>query len=353
VLDKSRFKLEWRNEDIAGRDTKYAQVEPLQPWPQPQMMSKVRPVLNPAINFEEPNDFVQLIALRQLQPTREKAAAIDESMKARFNKNRAVLIIQMHEEGRLASEMGMIEFVGLVMELKAIGGHIVDVWEGQRIRSVQTKVVGQVFALFSSGANALNAAISAMYECRNLPCKIAMGIGYSEVLDLDACNAFGDGVNMAFKLGEDTAEAGEILFTNNILPQLPKSFKFKLEPRQVSMSGITIDYQSVVWDAELAAPLVHTSPQPYTPQASVLADKASTGRSGVSLKPISSAGSVRPTQPGQANGGGGAASLEQWKDEVDQWKSLTSQVKGVSSDLNELKQRAKAVSSLMQQATRM
>ena len=27
-----------------------------------------------------------------------------------------------------------------------------------------------------------------------------------------------------------------------------------------------------------------------------------------------------------ANGGGGAASLEQWKDEVDQWKSLTSQV---------------------------
>ena len=99
-----------------------------------------------------------------------------------------------------------------------------------------------------------------MYECRNLPCKIAMGIGYSEVLDLDACNAFGDGVNMAFKLGEDTAEAGEILFTNNILPQLPKSFKFKLEPRQVSMSGITIDYQSVVWDAELAAPLVHRAP---------------------------------------------------------------------------------------------
>jgi class 3 adenylate cyclase len=352
ILDKKRFKLEWRSEEIAGREVQCASISSVQTVIPPPIPRKHRPIVNPAINVEEPAEFVRLIGVRQLQPTKDKAKQVDEMMKKRFNKDRAVLIIQMHEEGKLASEMGMIEFIGLVMQMKTLCGSIVDSWHGQRIRSVDSKVIAQIFALFDSGSDAIYAAVHALHACRNLPCKMAAGIGYSEVLDLDACNAFGDGVNMAFKLGEDTAEAGEILFTNNIKSFLPRDFEFKLEPRQVSMSGVTIDHQCIVMDAERAAALVHTSPQPYTPSSTALNDKGATGRSGVSVKTVGTS-SVRPASGPQSNGGNSGEALEQWKDEVDQWKSLTSQVKGVSSDLNELKQRARAVSSLMQQAVRM
>lgn len=39
-------------------------------------------------------------------------------------------------------------------------------------------------------------------ECNGL---VASGLGYGDILDLDAMNCFGDEVNMAFKLGEDAA----------------------------------------------------------------------------------------------------------------------------------------------------
>jgi class 3 adenylate cyclase len=48
---------------------------------------------------------------------------------------------------------------------------------------------------------------------RRLGNPVAVGIGYGEILDLDAMNCFGDEVNMAFKLGEDVARGLEILVT--------------------------------------------------------------------------------------------------------------------------------------------
>ena len=114
-------------------------------------------------------------------------------------------------------------------------------------------------ALFDRPIDCMRAAIEARYRCRDEDFTLAIGAGFTEILDLDACNAFGDAVNMAFKLGEDVAKGGEILITENIKNELRSSdgFDFKMDDkRSVELSGITIDHFNVEYDDWKAEELV-------------------------------------------------------------------------------------------------
>jgi adenylate cyclase len=257
-----RYKFEWRHDEIVGEERRYAKVfvngdlESVFPQnPDPT----APPVVNPPINSEEPNDFVKMIEIRQKATSATAIQRADSAMNQRFTKRKAVLVIEMYEQAEIAHEHGVLPFIDMVLTMKRHCGMAVKHRHGKCVRSIETKIIGQIMALFDRPIDCMRAAIEARYRCRDEDFTLAIGAGFTEILDLDACNAFGDAVNMAFKLGEDVAKGGEILITENIKNELRSSdgFDFKMDDkRSVELSGITIDHFNVEYDDWKAEELV-------------------------------------------------------------------------------------------------
>jgi len=264
---KKRFHMEWRADEIVGEQRRYAKVNltgelenlfPQQPDP------KVPPVVNPPINSEEPNDFVKMIEVRQRAVSPSSVAAADDAMNKRFRKNKCVLVIEMYQQAEVAHEHGVLPFIDMVLTMKRHCGMAVKHRHGKCVRSIETKIIGQIMALFDRPIDCMRAAIEARYRCREENFELAIGAGFTEILDLDACNAFGDAVNMAFKLGEDVAKGGEILITDNVKNALVENggFPFNMdESRSVELSGVQILHFNVEYDEWKAEELVEAMEQ--------------------------------------------------------------------------------------------
>ena len=71
--------------------------------------------------------------------------------------------------------------------------------------------------------------------------RIAVGIGWGYMLDLDGTDIYGDEVNRASKLGEDLANPGEILVTH-AARQCLTEVEWSLEKRTAELSGMLFEH---------------------------------------------------------------------------------------------------------------
>ena len=67
---------------------------------------------------------------------------------------------------------------------------------------------------------------------------VSIGIDFGKVLLVDGCDAFGNAVNRAAKLGEDVAQAGETLATQEAFAGIPAAAGIAGRPLLVTVSGI-------------------------------------------------------------------------------------------------------------------
>ena len=260
-LAPTDYHYERREEEIAGVMTPYYKLDTRGSWPVPPMPERIRPVINPPINSEEPLDFVTLLARRQACTRSEDQHKVDVLMHKRFTQLRAVLIVEMHNQGEISRQDGVLSYIAQVLRMKTICSSKVQDWRGKTVRAVDTKVVGQVFALFESPHDAVACALECVHDCQKESFDLACGIGYTNVLNLDACNVFGDAVNMAFKLAEDVADGDEVLVTRNVIDainQLPQHLMegsasdilvSLADERTVTLSGVTIPH----WNLAIAS----------------------------------------------------------------------------------------------------
>ena len=72
---------------------------------------------------------------------------------------------------------------------------------------------------------------------------LGVGIGYGEVLRIGDTDVFGTEVNAAAKLGEDTAQAGEILLTAAVYEAAVKDGFEGFEPLAVAPPGTDAAYR--------------------------------------------------------------------------------------------------------------
>ena len=129
----------------------------------------------------------------------------------------------MRNQGEISRRDGVLAYISQVLRMRKICRSSVQDWRGKTVRAVDTKVVGQIFALFDSPQDAIACALECVHDCHGENFELACGIGYTPVLNLDACNVFGDAVNMAFKLAEDVADGDEILVTENVINNVRRS----------------------------------------------------------------------------------------------------------------------------------
>lgn len=215
--------------------------------------------VHPQINHIEPLRFLSLINERILSVGKKNRLLIDKRIKEVFSEHRAVLVLESRLEPSSGNEdhdisSAEVSMLDSIMFFKKICSQEVSANKGMEIQSGANQMISQVFALFPSVDWAFQAAVvcknSLEEECPRLAKNLAWGICYGEILDFDATNAFGDAVNVSFKLGEDIANNGDFLISDIAFQELGPNItsEFQFEQRTESLSGVTIKFHALKSD---------------------------------------------------------------------------------------------------------
>jgi len=145
--------------------------------------------------------------------TEQEREAFDEFIKKQCEQTAAVLITDLSGFTRTTRKHGVIHFLSLFRKCQNICLPIIQGHHGELVKDE----ADDIFALFASPKDAIEAAHGMQKEillanktaAETDQIGLAVGIGYGSLLRFSD-DAFGDAVNIAFKLGEDLASAGEI-----------------------------------------------------------------------------------------------------------------------------------------------
>ena len=160
----------------------------------------------------------------------------------RFGVEKALLALDMSHFSLSVRRSGILFYLALIRRMHALTAPMVVMHRG----AVVKYEADNLLAVFDEPADAVRAAI-AIHQVivrGEERFEVAMGIDYGRLLLVDGSDCYGDAVNVACKLGEDVAQAGEILLTEAASARL--AGRFELKPQSVSISGIELRAFSVV-----------------------------------------------------------------------------------------------------------
>src|SRR3954465_2561500 len=143
--------------------------------------------------------------------------AIDQRIWDLFGEEWAIMFTDLSGFSRQVAAFGIIHFLQIIFEQKRILLPIVARPDG-----VLIKVEADSFLIiFKRAAAALECAIEMQHACQRLNRRrkpeeqvlLCVGLGYGRILRIGDIDVYGQEVNAASKLGEDTAKSDEILVT--------------------------------------------------------------------------------------------------------------------------------------------
>lgn len=177
----------------------------------------------------------------------EQLAEIDAKIRAQFEQTRAILVLDMCGFSRLTTKHGIIHYLSMIRRMQ----HVVLPRIAAQRGVVMKTEADNVFGVFPDVPQALAAARGVLAELvdqnRALPedwdVHVGIGIGHGPLLMVGDHDAYGAEMNYASKLGEDLAEAGDLLLTEaawSRLKQQKRGFTRKL----ARISGVRFPYYS-------------------------------------------------------------------------------------------------------------
>ncbi len=179
---------------------------------------------------------------------------IEKTLWETFGEEQAVFVLDMSGFSRLTRKHGIIHYLSMVRRMQLTTGPIVQSYDGYMIKFD----ADNCFALFPTSLNAINAAIAMQHAFNaanlltadDLDIRVACGIDYGKILVVGSDDCFGDAVNRASKLGEDVAEAGDILVTKDAMDLVPSEAGIRSHEINISISGINIPAYAIEYRAE-------------------------------------------------------------------------------------------------------
>src|SRR5215204_6901457 len=161
-----------------------------------------------------------------------------------FGAEYAVFILDMSGFSMLTRKYGIVHYLSMVQRMQLTTEPIVKSYGGFMIKYE----ADNCFAVFPDPLGAVNAAIAMQHAftasniltSEDLDIHISCGIDYGKLLIIGNEDCFGDPVNRASKIGEDLANAGEILITRDAMEMVPAEANVKAREVALSISGISI-----------------------------------------------------------------------------------------------------------------
>jgi adenylate cyclase len=162
---------------------------------------------------------LEKLLAERLSPGADRAA-VDARIWNLFGETWAVMFTDLSGFSRHVAEFGIVHFLQVIYEAQRIFTPCVDSNDG-----ILLKVEGDsMLIIFRTVTNALQCAIDMQraakaYNAHKPPEEHILqciGLGYGRMLRIGDYDVFGREVNAASKLGEDTANAWEILVTDSV-----------------------------------------------------------------------------------------------------------------------------------------
>lgn len=163
---------------------------------------------------------------------------------ARFEVERAVLALDMADFSLSVRRSGIVHHLCRIRRVQRLAAPLVAEAGGEVVKCEADNVL----AVFPQPREAVAAAVAiraaiaaAPADARDdAPLMAGIGIDFGRFLLVPGRDAFGDAVNVAHKLGEDLARAGEILVTAEAARRLGDDPGVRLEPLAFSVSGLEL-----------------------------------------------------------------------------------------------------------------
>lgn len=165
-----------------------------------------------------------------------------------FGAIRACLCLDSTGFTRITKAKGIPFFLSLIVKMRDIALDIMNNNNGMNFRveadNVYVEFLSTDDALKASYElhEAIDKADLRLSEQENF--KVCIGIGYGKVLLADEEGAYGDEMNIASKLGEDTAKGGETLLSEKAFNNIEQIDNTNYEKRNILVSGVEINYYS-------------------------------------------------------------------------------------------------------------
>jgi class 3 adenylate cyclase len=185
----------------------------------------------------------RLLGARNQYP--ERVDDIDDQLRDAFQRNVAVLVLDMVGFSRLTIEYGIIHYLAMIHQMQEAARPAVTGNQGVVIK----EQADNLYAVFDDPALALESALDIFraFDAVNSVVPVnrdifgSIGIGYGATLVIDEEDIYGSEVNIACKLGEDVAGKNEILLTESAYEALPPD-RYVCSPGRVLICEMRIDY---------------------------------------------------------------------------------------------------------------
>lgn len=197
--------------------------------------------------IEQPRLYRLLGSMSALNP--EKWPEVERNIWAMFEQDRAVLVTDMSHFSAVTKQHGIIYYLAMIKRMQDILAMTVTRHNGTVIKFV----ADNSFSIFNRAEDALNCIIEINQTIKldnaSSPeiwdIEMCAGIDFGKILNINNQDLFGDAVNLASKLGEDSAEAWEIMLTARAHNML-NTGEHKFTQVSIKQSNIFIDTYKLV-----------------------------------------------------------------------------------------------------------
>jgi len=183
-----------------------------------------------------------LLAERNQRP--ERADEIDARIHNEFEREVAILALDMCGFTRLTEEFGIIHYLAMIHQMEGAARPAVRDNGGITIKCE----ADNLWAIFETPKQALEAALDIFRAFEAINSVVpdqrdiygSIGIGFGDTLLIGKHDLYGPEMNLASKLGEDLAERNEILLTRLAYESLPPD-RYLCEAANYTVSDVDID----------------------------------------------------------------------------------------------------------------
>ena len=160
-----------------------------------------------------------------------------------------MLVLDSTGFSRTTRKKGIVYYLTIIARMRQIGRRI---FAGHDVIGFRAEA-DNLFAEFSTVQQALFAAFdmhryfkeNELMLADDEPFQVCIGIGFGRLLKSRGEGVFGDEMNLASKLGEDTAEGGQTLITERAYLALPSREGLVSHRRFITISGVELPYFEV------------------------------------------------------------------------------------------------------------
>lgn len=185
---------------------------------------------------------------RLIAATPDEKTAIEEEIRDTFLHAKAVLSLDMSGFTLQVRRGGILPYLCQIRHMQKLTLPIVHAHEGVIVKYIADNLL----AVFDDPNQAVQSALAmthaaaAGHKGEGSGLAFSIGIDYGEILLIEGEDCFGDPVNLACKLGEDTARPNEVLITRSVRDRLASDTPIQLQRISLSLSGVDIEAYRVL-----------------------------------------------------------------------------------------------------------